>query len=707
MYVSELSFYNAAANDSGVIAFRKSNRGLKKWHILQSPDAEKDSELLKILALAGSGCVEYLHHLPCHLQDLLRDQGQSLQLKLVWVEHTARKGIVESPARLSALEITPSGAGRRLRQKDLRDSSPLIYTPFSKWSPPARHLVFAYGSHFCAHDGSDDFDFSDPFYQLRRIHSLFHPKAPLTDPKAFLSNLHYRAIRHQRYMPAQILQNLQQAIQRHLALDTSNWMTNETDISKQWECIPPEYQRMLLPLLDAARHLHDALPSYPNPLHFPGMLLLDKPDDFCPADLFSDWIRLLDQLFPVMQCLLRLGGTGNDHFPAEKLCPKTLHLPEKVRPASPVQVSTGKQGRLPPKSILLVDVDGRLPNLALMKLAGFYKAQGRSCRLMKKEAYEPRAEAVFASSIFSFPASGQRLQKMGAYYGDSLKCGGSGFDIQTRLPPEVEAAEPDCDLYPELGDRAIGFLTRGCPFHCGFCIVPLKEGPPRQVCDIDSLTRGGEKKKLILLDDNILAHPDCNKLLQEIVSKKLQVNFNQTLDLHLVDAEKARLIRAIPCSNVKFTRTVYHFSLNDTRNLEELRQKYALFHFGAKENVEFICMYGYNTTLAEDLERFRFLRSLPGAYVFVQEYQPIPGGPEPQLKEYFDERADHYIDELVQICFPQSMKSMEKYFRWLSKRYALHFGRLHMGLVDTIFRYNKRYDRGRYIASLAGTKKLL
>lgn len=179
------------------------------------------------------------------------------------------------------------------------------------------------------------------------------------------------------------------------------------------------------------------------------------------------------------------------------------------------------------------------------------------------------------------------------------------------------------------------------------------------------------------------------------------------LDLHLVDEEKARLIRAIPCSNVKFTRTVYHFSLNDTRNLEELRQKYALFHFGAKENVEFICMYGYNTTLAEDLERFRFLRSLPGAYVFVQEYQPIPGGPEPQLKEYFDERADHYIDELVQICFPQSMKSMEKYFRWLSKRYALHFGRLHMGLVDTIFRYNKRYDRGRYIASLAGTKKLL
>ena len=96
-----------------------------------------------------------------------------------------------------------------------------------------------------------------------------------------------------------------------------------------------------------------------------------------------------------------------------------------------------------------------------------------------------------------------------------------------------------------------------------------------------------------------------------------------------------------------------------------------------------------------------------GAYVFVQEYQPISGGPKPQLDHFFDEQADRYIDELTRICFPQSMKSMENYFRWLSKLYAKRFGTLHMGLVDTIFRYNKRYKRGRYIATLAGTKKVL
>ena len=125
-----------------------------------------------------------------------------------------------------------------------------------------------------------------------------------------------------------------------------------------------------------------------------------------------------------------------------------------------------------------------------------------------------------------------------------------------------------------------------------------------------------------------------------------------------------------------------------------------MFGFTHKDNVEFICMYGFNTTLAEDVERFHFLRSLPGAYVFVQEYQPIPGGPPANLTNFFDEHADQLIDKLIRITFTQNMKSMERYYRWVSKRYALTFGRLHQGLVDTIFRYNRRQGKGFYVAAM-------
>ena len=75
-------------------------------------------------------------------------------------------------------------------------------------------------------------------------------------------------------------------------------------------------------------------------------------------------------------------------------------------------------------------------------------------------------------------------------------------------------------------------------------------------------------------------------------------------------------------------------------------------------------MYGFNTSLTAH-EAFRFC-ALPGAYVFMQRYQPVPGGPSADLSRLFDERADGLLDELVRIVFTQNMKSMETYYRWLA-----------------------------------------
>ena len=92
-------------------------------------------------------------------------------------------------------------------------------------------------------------------------------------------------------------------------------------------------------------------------------------------------------------------------------------------------------------------------------------------------------------------------------------------------------------------------------------------------------------------------------------------------------------------------------------------------------------MYGFNTSLREDVKRFRFLKTLPGTYVFVQEYQPTIGGPAPRLQKFFGDQTDELIDELIGIEFPQNMKSMERYYRWLSRQYALTFGKLHSRLL--------------------------
>ena len=152
----------------------------------------------------------------------------------------------------------------------------------------------------------------------------------------------------------------------------------------------------------------------------------------------------------------------------------------------------------------------------------------------------------------------------------------------------------------------------------------MKEGEVKQVSDLDMLLQKNRLKKLILLDDNILSHLKSNDFLEEMVKRNIEVNFNQTLDIRLIDKEKAKLIKRIRCSNVKFTRRVYHFSLNDIRNLDLIRSKYQQLKFTLGDNVEFICMYGYNTNLADDLERFRFLRPL-GAHTRRGYRDAVPG----------------------------------------------------------------------------------
>ncbi|MFZ3044512.1 MAG: hypothetical protein WA151_01240, partial [Desulfatirhabdiaceae bacterium] len=354
--------------------------------------------------------------------------------------------------------------------------------------------------------------------------------------------------------------------------------------------------------------------------------------------------------------------------------------------------------------ILLIDVDSRMPNLALMKLSRHFKQKGRNVMLARGVNRIGSAREIYASCVFSSLLSSEKIRNLQKFYGDSLQLGGSGIDVKMRLPEEIETLPSDYDVYPELGDRAIGFLSRGCPMHCPFCIVPMKEGQPRQVSDLQTLLENDRRSKLIMLDDNILSLPHADQLLEEMVSRNIMVNFTQTLDWRFVDRNRAALLKRVRCCNTRFTRSNYYFSLNDNRHFDLVREKYDMFGFSGRDNVEFVCMYGFNTTLAEDVQRFRFLRSLRGAYVFTQAYQPIPGGPPPTMDHFFESDPDHLIDELIRIQFTQNMKSMEKYYRWVSRKYAETFGRLHTPLVDTIFRYNQRHRKGHYIDTMAGLK---
>jgi len=698
MYLLSLHIENAKKNGDSLFHIEKDHRKIRKWTLLSSNPVNR--ELLQLTALVCCGNT-FVPHLPFDPLSMFRDRTSALRIGHI-LGHHAPFDCNTSAATIagSVLRIDPKGvvsANLNKQDEQLLPTNTARYR-FYTGTGNRRFFSLAYGPELRSHGGTDDFEFNDPCFRVNRLSPLFDPDAAVTDPVQFLTRLHYKAIRSGRFPAKQTLRHLCSLFAEYLSIDTGRWEEKSCDFRRIWQGLKPWQQRAALPALDTARHLMDAFPKSGTPLRMAGVILIDRPSRYCSNQRFPSWIDLMDRLLPEMQFLITLPGRYLDLFP-NSVRRRRLSLPKVELPPKAKKKTRVRHG-----TILLLDVDSRLPNLALQKLSRHFKEPGRSVQLIRKGDLVKGAEVVYASCVFSSPASKRQVEKLKDYYGDSLILGGSGVDLKRRLLPEVEGLGADYGLYPELGNRAIGFITRGCPYRCSFCLVPKKEGNVRRVSDLDSLLQG--RKKLILLDDNLMAHPEAGDILEEMAQRGLQVNFTQTLDIRLLDREQVSILKRIHCSNTRFTRRTYHFSLNRPSGLTRIEKNYRLFEFKPSDNVEFVCMYGFDTTLEEDVERFRFLHSLPGAYVFVQEYQPVLDGVPPRTIDFFSGNPDRLIDQLITITYRQNMKSMEKYYRWLSKRYAQHFGRLHKGLVDTLFRYNDRDRKGRYIATLAGTRPM-
>lgn len=671
---------------------------IPKWTLL--PAGTQSRLMLQLASLTAVDHQTIVSMRPFIGQVCAKNRG-TLRLRFsVALHRETDHGEREGAFRCSGLRILTDGRTKRLRPLEWRsDQLAARFRNVRRRYQHQRFFLLAYGVGLARHEGTDDFDLNGADHRLARCRSLFDPKWKLTDPIAFLERLNSKGARFKRVMPLWMLQSFARVGSGRLGIDTGSWLRPGCAFQPLWNSLTSVQQTLLCLPLDVCRRMAETFPRTALPAGLPGVLLFHRPDRVFSSENLLLWINLMDDLFPRLQFVLTVPSALGEKLTNE-LSHRQLVLPTAA--------AADEEPRAPSvcvsRPIVLIDVDGKLPNLALMKLGRHFRNKGREIKLVKRPEHISGTTEVYASCLFHSTRSQAKMDKYRLWYGDDLKAGGSGVDVRLRLPFEIETLLPDYSLYPDLGDRAIGFLTRGCPNHCEFCIVPAKEGPPRQVSDLETLLQEG-RRKLILLDDNLLAHPGALGFLEEVVKRGIQVNFNQSLDIRYINEEIAAVLRRVHCVNSRFTRENHYFSLNDANNLEIVSRNYQRMGFTSRDNVEFICMYGFSTTLAEDVARFRFLRSLPGAYVFVQRYQAILGGPQPKEIDFFGADPDPLIETLIRICFPQNMKSMETYYRWVSRKYAERFGKLHRGLVETIFRYNNRMSKGEYLASLAKTRK--
>ena len=165
----------------------------------------------------------------------------------------------------------------------------------------------------------------------------------------------------------------------------------------------------------------------------------------------------------------------------------------------------------------LIDVDSHnFPNLCLMKLSAYHKSKGDSVEWWNGLKHY---DIVYQSKVFDATYTPDNEYYINA---DMVVKGGTGYDLDNKLPNEVEHTSPDYELYG-VKDRAYGFLTRGCPRSCKFCIVSRKEGNTHTVADLDEWWHG--QKEIVLMDSNITASKDCERLFDQLIKSKALINF--------------------------------------------------------------------------------------------------------------------------------------------------------------------------------------
>lgn len=258
----------------------------------------------------------------------------------------------------------------------------------------------------------------------------------------------------------------------------------------------------------------------------------------------------------------------------------------------------------------LVDVDGHnFPNLALGKIAAFHKSIGDSV-----EWANPlfgNYDRVYMSKVFTFTPDCMDI------YDCEVVKGGTGYDYTTKLPDYIDSLQPDYSIYPDIDSKtAYGFLTRGCPNKCKWCIVPKKEGNIAPYMDVEEITQGGRRTNIILMDNNVLASDYGIAQLEKIADKGYRIDLNQGNSARLVNDEIAKLF-----AKIKWINGTIRFAADTPQQIVECEQAMRKIDEMSDKPKHYIIYTMIGDNIKEDYERLSYFRTFQRVRIHAQPFR--------------------------------------------------------------------------------------
>lgn len=272
----------------------------------------------------------------------------------------------------------------------------------------------------------------------------------------------------------------------------------------------------------------------------------------------------------------------------------------------------------------LIDVDcHNFQNFALMKLSAYHKSKGDSVE-WADALFGGGYDRVYKSKIFTFSPD-----ESTPWDCDVIK-GGTGYDIRSRLTPEIEAStQMDYSLYPQYA-YSLQFFSRGCIRQCQFCIVHDKEGDIHPVDPVDLNPKG---KHIEVLDNNFFANPEWRSAIDYLLKARQKVNLHG-VDVRIMDEEQAYWLNMLPLyKSIHIAWDLPQIDL--TGKLIEITR------YIKPYKIMCYILVGFNSTIEQDMYRIERCREL-GITPYVMPYRDLSNKTKPS--QYVKDLA-HYVNK--------------------------------------------------------------
>ena len=270
----------------------------------------------------------------------------------------------------------------------------------------------------------------------------------------------------------------------------------------------------------------------------------------------------------------------------------------------------------------VLDNGTRHPNLACLKMSGYFKEQGHDVKLITDYNDIDNYDEVYMSKVFSFTKV--PIDPFDTVRYPHLHIGGTGFFWKNapNLPDEIEHHMPDYHLYDDFiaseiargispkkfsdyMDYSIGFTTRGCFRKCSFCVNEkydrvFRHSPVSEFLD-------PTRKYIYLWDDNILGYPKWKEVFDELNATGKPFQFRQGMDIRLMTEEKAKVL----------AKSKYHgdfiFAFDHIQDKELIEQKLSIWQEHCNKVPKLYVLCGYDSQDEVDIintfERIKILMS--------------------------------------------------------------------------------------------------